>query len=411
MRILQVNKFNYLKGGADKYFLELTEELKKAGHEVAKFSMDHKDNLIDENQGYFVSNVDFNNGNLWQKLRAAGRIFWSFEAARKFEALIKDFKPEVVHIHNIYHQISPSILRVAKRHGLPIVMHLHDYKLLCPNYKMYNSSGICEKCRGGKYYHCALNRCLKQSLAKSLLASLEMYLHHTFLKIYERSIDQYIAPSEFVRTKAIEWGVPTDKLVTQSYFIRTEEFVPNFEIGKYLLYFGRLSEEKGIKTLVRAYAGLRAANLPLKIVGSGPIYGELKDLIQELGLTENVALTGPKQGEELKKIISGSYAVIVPSEWHEVTGLVNLEAGLCGKPLVVARSGGIPEAVMEPETALTFEPGNEADLVEKLREIVDRPDLARKMGENGHEFVLANFSSKNHIKRLEEVYKNLLANK
>ncbi|KKQ59875.1 MAG: group 1 glycosyl transferase [Parcubacteria group bacterium GW2011_GWE2_38_18] len=174
MRVLLVNKFNYLKGGADKYFIELAETLNQAGVETAKFCMSDEKNLPDKNNKYFLSKIDFNDFKLGDAFKYLGRILFSIEAAKKFESLLNDFKPDIVHIHNIYHQISPSILRVAKRHKLPVVMHLHDFKLLCPNYKMYTQNQVCERCKGGKFFNCTRYRCLKNSYAKSLLATIEM---------------------------------------------------------------------------------------------------------------------------------------------------------------------------------------------------------------------------------------------
>jgi glycosyltransferase involved in cell wall biosynthesis len=408
MRILQVNKFNYLKGGSEKYFLELAELLTENGHVVAKFAMQNPLNLKDEHDQYFVSQVDFNGGTIWNKLRAAGRIIWSFEAARKFESLIQDFQPEVIHIHNIYHQISPSILRVARKYRVPVVMHLHDYKLVCPNMKMYNSTGICERCKGGGFYHCAAGKCLKNSYAKSLLASLEMYLHHRILKIYQKTIVIFIAPSAFLAKKMIEWGVAEDKIVVLPYFIKTDDYIPNYQPGDYLLFYGRLAREKGILTLLRAYKSLNINALPLKIVGAGAEFAELKAEIEHLGLENKVVLLGPKYGETLKQLVAQSYAVIVPSEWYEVSGLVNLEASLLGKPVIASRIGGITEVVGHQETGLLFPAGNEAKLAESLRLILSDEVLAEELGRAGHRYIMTNFSKKSHLVKILALYKKAI---
>lgn len=408
MKILQVNKFNYLKGGSEKYFLDLIELLKRDGHQVAKFAMQSPKNLADEHENLFVSEVNFNGGSIWNKLRAAGRIFWSFEAARKFDSLIKEFKPDVIHLHNIYHQLSPSILKVAKKHQVPIVMHLHDYKLLCPNMKMYNSTGICERCRGGKYYNCTAYKCLKDSYLKSLLASLEMYLHHQILKIYERTVDYYIASSEFMADKAIAWGVPAEKLIIQPYFIKTEEYGYDPTPGKYLLYYGRLVKEKGVSTLLRACKELGNDCLPLKIVGDGPELENLKQEIKQLNIGHRVELICPTYGEAMNKLVLDSYAVIVPSEWYEVTGLVNLDAGMMGKPVIASRNGGIQYVIKDQETGLLFYAGSVSSLTESLSRLMKNPKLAEKLGRAAHEYVLANYNGKNHLAGMLGIYQKII---
>ncbi|MEI8361260.1 MAG: glycosyltransferase family 4 protein [bacterium] len=408
MRILQVNKFNYQKGGSEKYFLELSEALEQQGHEVAKFSMQNPLNFKDKNEKYFVSQVDFNQGSFYDKIRAAFRLFWSFEAAKKFDQLLLDFQPEVVHIHNIYHQLSPSILLKAKKRRIPVIMHLHDYKLLCPNMKMYNQGGVCEQCKGGRYFNCTLKRCLKESYLKSLLASLEMYFHHAILKIYERVITTYIAPSMFVLKKAIEWGVEQDKIVHLPYFIKTVDYEPQYEPGDYLLFYGRLVKEKGVKTLLLAYQTLGHKVPNLKIVGAGPEYKELEQQIKELGLASKVVMTGPKYGETLKQLVANCYAIIVPSEWYEVTGIVNMEASILGKPVLAANIGGIGEVVKNKETGLLFKSGSVKSLSEALGLLLSDEALARQFGEAGHEYIVKNYNKKNHLSKIVSVYKNAI---
>ena len=133
MKIIEVNKFYYRRGGAESYLLDIEKKLQSEGHQVAIFSMKHPKNQPSVWEKYFVSRLSFNEGSLWDKIRYPFRLFYSFEAKRKFEKLVKDFQPDVIHIHNIYHQISPSILPIAKKYGVPVYMHLHDYKLICPN--------------------------------------------------------------------------------------------------------------------------------------------------------------------------------------------------------------------------------------------------------------------------------------
>lgn len=413
MRILLANKFNHIRGGADKYFLDLADQLVRRGAEVAKFAMAHPANLPDRMSVYFPTYVNYNQTSLWSYPRLAGRLLWNFEAGRKFERLIQDFRPDLIHLHNIYHQLSPSLITAAKRRGVPVALHLHDYKSLCPNYKMYNRQGICERCRGGRYYNCARYACVKESRAKSLLAALEMYLHHRLLGVFKK-IDLFIAPSEFMAEKYLEWGGDPGKLVRLDYFIETADFQPDFRPGDYFLFFGRIAEEKGVETLVDAFARgqaeWRRRGIKLRIVGSGPSWSGIEARIRAAGLETLVEYLGPKYGEELRTLVRESLGVVVPSVWYEVAGIVLMEAGALGKPVVASRIGGIKEIVADGETGYLFTPGDSADLADKLLAIADSRDL-EKMGRSARSRILSRYGEKEHIDRLLGIYNRLVAKK
>ncbi|KKR20262.1 MAG: group 1 glycosyl transferase [Parcubacteria group bacterium GW2011_GWE2_39_37] len=406
MRVLLVNKFNYLKGGADKYFIELAELLNQGRVETAKFCMAYEKNLPDKDSGYFLKKIDFNDFKFSFIFKYLSRILFSFEAAKKFELLLNDFKPDIVHIHNIYHQISPSILMVAKKHKLPIVMHLHDFKLLCPNYKMYTQDQVCERCKGGKFFNCTKYRCLKNSYVKSLLATIEMYFHHKILRIYEKNIIQFIAPSEFVKNKAIEWGIPAEKISLLPYFIKLDEFTPDFTVGNYWLYFGRLEKEKGIYTLLEAINMVNDGKL--KIVGIGSESENIKKYIIENNLSSKVELLGAKYGQDLKLLIAQARAVIVPSEWYEVSGIVNLEALALGKLVIASNIGGIKEIITDNQTGLLFTPGSVSELAEKMK-IAAENDLM-ELAKAGRESVVIKYNDKFHLNKILELYKRYAKN-
>lgn len=403
MKILLVNKFNFLRGGSDKYFLDVADVLgKKSGVEVAKFCMTHPDNLPDPYSRYWVSEVNYSSRCWRQKARAAARALWSFEAARKFELLIKDFKPDVIHLHNIYHQISPSILPIAKKYNIPVLMHIHDYKLVCPNYKMFTDGQIDESCRGGAYWHCLTKRCLKGSLAMSALATLEMYLHHKILKVYEKNIDLYLSPSEFTRRKLIEWGMPAEKIKTFYHYVDTGKYRPNFALGDYALFFGRLEPEKGVDTLLKAMSLSHAPKL--KIIGSGSDHKRLKAMTLKLNLGKRVEFLGPKHGDELVKLVADSFLVVVPSRYYEVFGLVTLEAAALGKLVLAADCGGLAEAVNNHRTGLLFRYNSAEDLATKLDWCFENPKQTVEMAKQGRRAAEANFSRDQHFKKLMVIY-------
>jgi glycosyltransferase involved in cell wall biosynthesis len=405
MRILQVNKFHYPRGGADKYYLELGEALEKAGHKVAYFSMRHPKNIPSSWDRYFVSRLSFNEGGIKDKLKAPGRIIYSLEAKSKFKKLVLDFKPDIIHIHNIYHQLSPSILDVAKKYKIPVVMHLHDYKLICPNYQLFCRGQICEACKKDKYFNCVYRRCFKNSLSQSLLAALEMTIHHKWLKIYKKNISLFIAPSNFMKNKVVEYGWDEKKIrvVYNSFsasLSASQEELRSKKEGDYLFYFGRLSSEKGLSALIKA-ATLSKQNL--KIAGVGPCYEDLKKLA--ISLNAPVEFLGFKTGDRLKKLIMEARAVVLPSIWYENMPLSLLEA-LSLKTIVIASlQGGMPEIIKPGYNGFLFEAGNVNDLATKIKELSNYN--LKKMRENAY-LSVSNLNAENNLNEVMGVYQELI---
>lgn len=408
MKVLLVNKFNFLKGGADKYFLDLAELLASKKIKVAKFAMRHPNNLPDKYSRYWPSGINFDRFSPHKIGKYFSHIFWNREAARQFAKLIADFQPDIIHLNNIYHHLSPSILPVAKRYHLPVVMHLHDYKLISPNYKLFSRGRIDESAKGGHWWRTVPRRGVKNSYVKSLIAAAEMWWHHSVLKVYENNVDLYIAPSRFMKEKMVEWGVPADKIKVLYHFIDTKKFRPEFALGDYLLYFGRLDREKGVDNLLKAMVKVKG-DKKLKIVGSGPEYKNLKALSDRLGLSRRVEFVGPKYGQELHRIIQEAYLVIIPSDWYEVFGLVNLEAAALGKFVIASNIGGIPEAVQSRHTALLFNYDSSDDLATKINWSLDNPRAVSEGAREAREFVEKNFSPDRHLAGLLEIYEKLLA--
>lgn len=400
MKVLFCNKYFFPKGGSELVMLDTARLLEEHGHQVAFFAMHHPLNLPSEYSPFFVSQVDYSSRlNLCQKVKAAARVLYSLEARKKIRALIAREKPDVVHLHNIYHQLSPSIIAEIARHRLPMVMTVHDYKLVCPAILSLRHGKVCGLCARGRYYHCLVHRCTHGSLAQSLVNTLEMYLHHRILHIYEK-IHVFIAPSLYLKSKLEEMGFP-GKIVWLPNFVRVAEFRPAFGTEDHsLVYFGRLSTEKGVATLIRAVAGLP---VPLKIIGDGPQRPELERLVHRLGL-ENVHFLGYLLGEALHQEIQKSFLVVVPSEWPENNPRTVLESYALGKPVLGARIGGIPELVREGETGLTFEPGSVAELREKILSFLQYPALALNMGEKARLLVEKKYSVESHYLRLLEIY-------
>ncbi len=214
MKILEINKFNFRKGGADKHFLDVIALLESKGHKVAVFSMAHPRNEKSFWEKYFLSEVGYTREySLWQKIKGVGRMFYSFEAKRKINKLLDDFQPDIVHIHNIYHQLSPFILFEIKKRNIPIVMTVHDYKLINPNYNLYLNGKIYNRCQKEKYWQCFIDKCVKNSYLVSLIATLEAYWHNSWLKTYQKNIDLFIVPSNFVKNILTNYKIINKKKI------------------------------------------------------------------------------------------------------------------------------------------------------------------------------------------------------
>lgn len=311
--------------------------------------MKHPKNLPSVWEKYFVSRLSFNEGTMWDKMRYPFRLLYSFEAKRKFEKLVRDFQPDLIHIHNIYHQISPSILPIAKKYGVPVYMHLHDYKLICPNYQLFNKGEICYDCAAPNYFRCIQKRCVNNSLPRSIGATLEMWFHHTVLKIYEKNIDCYIAPSKFMKDTCVRFGVPENKIVVLYNFIFTPEKSVSTQAEKhkpYLAYIGRLSDEKGIDVLIRSLA-LVKEEIILKIAGEGPAKEKLEKITHDLGLDERVEFMGQLSGTSLDDFTTQMTAMITPSIWLENMPFSVLEALAKGKIVIASKIGGLPELITD----------------------------------------------------------------
>lgn len=403
MRILFLNNFNYLRGGSEKVMLEEMRLLREAGHEVAVFSRAHEKNEPAEFSEFFPPAMDTEHlGLSVQTLGTMGQLIYSRCARRGLREVISRFLPDVAHAHNIYGRLSLSVLDELKVQGIPVVMTLHDLKLLCPSYLMLNYGQVCERCRGGKFYHAALTRCHKGSLPASSAYALESYFNQ-WLGKYQQ-VARFIAPSRFLRDKCIAYGWHPDKFAYVPNFVENAPAPGSRGDEDYLVYLGRLSPEKGVRTLLAAYENLSLV-LPLKIVGDGPERDKMEARVRLAGL--HVTFVGHLRGESLLKTLAGARAVIVPSEWYENAPLSVLEAFSAGKPVLGARLGGLPELIDDGVDGLLFPPGNKVALAETLCRFFNMPaETVATMGRRARKKAEHQFNRHIHYERLLQIYKN-----
>lgn len=403
MKILMVNKFFYIKGGSETYYFALKKLSEENGDEVIDFSMKDKKNFESQYSKFFVDSVDYNKKqSLISKIKAGFKIIYSFEAKRKLERLIKETKPDIAHLHIFQHQLSLSILDVLKKYNIPIVYTAHDLKMLCPNYKMLTHGKVCEQCKNGKYFNCLKNKCIKNSSIKSTIGMLEAYTNK-LRKSYD-IIDHIITPSEFYKDKFIEFGIEQEKISHIPNFLDTKQIkYDTIQTDDYFLYFGRLSEEKGIMTLIKAMEGIKYSNL--KIVGTGPLEEEIKEYIKNNNIA-NIEMLGFKSGKELYTIVGNAKAVVLPSEWYENGPYSAIESLKLGRIIIGSDLGGIPELI--DGNGYIFEHGNIKELHEILEKVqnLDEKSIIKMQNKSYKKFE-KEYTDKIHYERIQEIYKKL----
>lgn len=366
MKVLLVNKFHYRKGGSETYYFTLAEALKARGHEVIFFAMQDEKNLSCEQEGYFVSNASVNGG-MKSKLNMLLHMTYSKEAYTKMKALLKAEEPDLVILNLVHKQITLSIIDAIKEHDpkLPIFWTMHDLIAVCPSYSMRDGSGnICEKCLGADFSHCVKNKCIKGNTLMSVLSKHEAeYIRKR--KWYDQ-VDLFICPSEFYRKKLTEGNFTKSPIVTMRNPLPLDTVFERNETNEgYILYFGRLSPEKGVKTLIEAAI---KCGCHLMILGTGPQEEELKELAKD---AENIEFKGFQTGEALHKFVKNSKCVVLPSEWYENGPYSAMEAMALGKPLIVSNYGGLPELVEDGVNGYIYEKTADAlaECIEKMQSL------------------------------------------
>jgi len=414
MKILQIHKYFSTQrgGGSVTAFFETKKLLEKKGHEVQIFSMHDSANEQSSYSKYFIDSFDINDAkNLSQKVRLIPKIIRNREAESKIEQLVVAEKPDIAHIHNIYHYITPAILPVLKKHGVPIVFKLSDYKVICPNYKLFTESAPCTRCKGGKFYNAVTHKCLKNSYAASSIAMLEAYYHRKH-NTYD-NVDYFLAPSEFMKKTCISFGIPEEKFKILRNTFDFTRFEPKREKQNFIFYIGRLSEEKGIKNLIDAIEMLKTQNRLndhiLKITGTGPQEQALKDQVEKLNLNEEVIFTGfcQKFSTEWTDLMQNARVSVLPSIWYDNSPNTISESMAFGTPAIVSDRGGSKEQLTDGKNGLVYAADNIGELAEKIAELINDPDKAERFGQNAIKHVRQLNSEEKYYAELMKIYTSL----
>ena len=400
MRILHVNKFLYRRGGAEAYMDDVAALQVAAGHQVEFFAMEHPENRPSRFSASFPSYVELEPQprSLLGKAKAAGRVVWSTSARRGMADVVAAFRPDVVHLHNVYHQLSPSILRPLSDQGIPTVMTLHDYKLACPTYQFLDGGVLCQACVGGHFTQAVRRRCKGDSLTASALAAFELWLHTT-AGAYG-PVGRFVCPSRFLAGTMAEAGVFPDRLRWLPHFIDCAAIEPKVDPGGPVVFAGRLSAEKGVDTLIEAVG---RTTLQLEIAGEGPERARLEALAESRAPGQ-VRFLGrlPKTG--VHELFRAASVAAVPSRWFENQPMTVLEAFACAVPVVASDLGGLSELI-EPGIDGDLVPPDDPDaLAGVLAAIAARPDTAMAMGHNARAMALRHFNPPRHLAGLDEIY-------
>jgi glycosyltransferase involved in cell wall biosynthesis len=407
MRILFCNKYNYPFSGTEVYLFEAMELMRSKGHEVALFSMTDSRGSPTAYDRYFVPHIDFKEQGGWfHKAALAARAIYSREARRRIRAMIADFRPDVAHVRNIYHHLSPSILWELKRQKVPVVYHLNDFKVLCASYNLVLRGEACEACKGGKFWHALKEKCYPGWGARVTLVG-EAYFHK-WVGTYRKCVDCFLAPSKFVRDKFVEQGWDPKKFEVLPHFQPVKAVAERRVENAPLLYFGRLSPEKGVDDLLHAMQ--RLPSLRLMVAGDGPERHRLEQLAAGLGLA-NVEFAGQIRGAELERAIAGSRFTVLPSHAYETLGKTILESYAEGRAVVATDLGSRRELVQAGKTGILYKTGNVEELVSAIQFLSSQPELADKMGQEGREQVRQKYTPEAHYQSLIGLYERLASGK
>ena len=400
MKILLINKFYYLSGGAERYVFEWEKLLRSRGHEVMAFSMRHPENLPSPQEQFFVERVRFDADQPRRRLaRAAAHATWSREARRQLRALLKsEGTPDIAHLHSFMYQLTPSVIEPLVERAVPVVQTCHEYAHICVNQHLYNhrANRICEACLRHGRMAPLRTRCIKGSFAASA-AGCAAGLADVFLGRTRDRVRRFFTPSDFMRRKLIEGGMPPRRTVHVPHFIDPSSIRPASAPGDFILFMGRLVPEKGIFTFLEA-AGL-APDVPCKVVGTGVLERSVRERIREKHLS-HVELLGHKSGEELWNVMRHARAVAVPSEWYEPFSLVILEAMAAARPVIASRIAGPAEIISHGVDGLLVTPGSADELASSLQTLWHDPERAIEMGRKGLDKARTQYTPGLHYDRL-----------
>ncbi len=387
MNILLAHNYYQTRGGEDVVFESERDLLKKNGQSVFEYVLN--------------SSVIAGMG----RLRTARTALWSSVAAKEVAGILRRDKIDIVHVHNTFPLISPSIYRACHQGGVPVVQTIHNYRWLCSAGTFYRDGMICTECLNTALpYPAVLHKCYHESRAHSLgAAGVQMVQRST--RVLNKHVNLFIAPTSFVKTIFPSSFISQSKIVVKPHFLLTDPGKKTVQ-GNHALFVGRLSEEKGTRALMNAWANL--PDVPLVIAGTGPLEAEMSRRVSNDAM-KSVTMIGLKSGNEVLELLKSSSFLVVSSSCYEVCPRVIVEAFACGVPVIVPSHGAFRDLVSDSSTGISFDPGNASDLVQKVQWAWDHPGEMSQMGENARREYEAKYTAEQNYAALIEIYKRALA--
>jgi glycosyltransferase involved in cell wall biosynthesis len=389
MKIVLVHNTYLEQGGEDVVFWQERRLLQEAGHQVFEYQR-----FNHEMEQYSVA----------QRLTVINRIVWASDSYRDFTELLRQNRPDVVHVHNTFPLISPSILWACQRERVPVVHTLHNYRLLCPGANFIRNGKPCEDCTHGSIWQSVAHGCYRDSRPQTAAVALMLSVHRA-KKTWTRTVDRYIVLTEFARSRFVNSGFPAEKITVKPNCVDPDPGKRTCE-PSYALFVGRISEEKGAHTLLKAWRQL-PKHYSLRIVGDGPSRAELESEAKAQGLS-NVSFTGRLPRERVIEEMKGAKFVVFPSQLYENLPLTIIEAFACGVPVLASKLGAMQEVVSQDRTGLFFEPGNADDLARSVRLAWEQPEYMRGLGDNARGEYEAKYTATANYRHLMEIYRQVI---
>ncbi|MDQ7786900.1 MAG: glycosyltransferase [Thermodesulfovibrionales bacterium] len=350
------------------------------------------------------SNDEFDNASPLKKLSTILQVPWSFIYYKKIKQLLLKENPDIIHLHNFFPFISPSVFYAADSAGIPIIQTLHDFRYLCPMAFLMRSGKICNECKGGAFFKSVEYGCFKGSNLQSIPVAFMLKLHW-YLKTFKKKIDGYICLTESQRKIYLEAGFDETKLFIKPNFVDDTYEKEKYQYGDYAVFIGRLGEEKGVRTLIGAWKNL--PDIPLKIVGDGPDAKDFKSLVNDLNI-KNIDFIGYKPYLECRKILNNARFLIMPSIWYETFGLTIIEAFSHCKPVIASNLGAMADIVKDKVTGLLFTPMNTQELTEKVRWLWTNPEECKRMGQNARREYEEKYTPDKNYEMLMDIYREVI---
>ena len=391
MKILVIHNTYQQSGGEDVVAEAEVLMLRNAGHQVVM---------------YHRSNNEINNFEWQEKIIFPKQVIWAKKAIHDLRGIIYKEKPDAAHFHNTFLMISPAAYYACQEAGVPVVQTLHNYRLLCPAATFFREGRVCEDCLGHTLpWPGVLHACYRGSRAETALVASMLTFHHQ-AGTWQKKVDVYIALTEFARRKFIEGGLPPEKIVVKPNFLNQDPGIGESE-REYAVFVGRLSTEKGLRTLLKAWLTLK--EIPLKIIGDGPMTDEIKMFVKTNQLENSINILGRCSRQEVYAQIKGSRFLVFPSEWYEGFPITILEVFACGKPVIASQLGAMAEIIKDGKTGLFFEVGNSGDLASKVRQLLKNPQAYAEMGKNARVEFETKYTAEKNYEMLMRIYEKAIA--